>query len=218
MTTNKGIDYGNNQTNIDKETNIRYGVISQGSINPESLDDIYFGSNSTDRNYDAWKEEIKSKIESALDDFMLSSQAKELAEHAVEDYDNLGDCYQSDEINPHFDDNEYIIEKCLDFDLFIIKSPFFTYAQFCSPCVPGACNLDTPLNPACPNCNNDFLPENKTSCPAGDYYCDGCKKDLKEKDCFPDSNKCYCLGHDWFDDNKAPYPVFDVKTGNQVMP
>ena len=35
-----GIDYGNGQTNIDKETGIRYGVISPDSLCPEALDDI----------------------------------------------------------------------------------------------------------------------------------------------------------------------------------
>jgi hypothetical protein len=27
----------------------------------------------------------------------------------------------------------------------VVKSPFYTYAQFCSPCVPGAGNLDNPM-------------------------------------------------------------------------
>jgi len=28
-----------------------------------------------------------------------------------------------------------------DGDIFVTKSPFYTYAQFCSPCAPGACYL-----------------------------------------------------------------------------
>ena len=31
----------------------------------------------------------------------------------------------------------------------------------------------------------------------------------------PDA-KGYCLGHDWFEGGKAPYKVFDVKTGRRV--
>jgi hypothetical protein len=27
------------------------------------------------------------------------------------------------------------------------------------------------------------------------------------------SNKCYCLGPDWFDDSKAPYDVYEIATG-----
>ena len=30
--------------------------------------------------------------------------------------------------------------------------------------------------------------------------------------------KTYCFGHDWFEDGKAPYPVFDCKTGARVEP
>ncbi len=33
-----------------------------------------------------------------------------------------------------------------DGDIFIVRSPYFTYAQFCSPCAPGACYLRNPLD------------------------------------------------------------------------
>jgi len=33
--------------------------------------------------------------------------------------------------------------NCLDSDILVTKSPFYTYAPFCSPCVPGAGNLDS---------------------------------------------------------------------------
>jgi hypothetical protein len=29
----------------------------------------------------------------------------------------------------------------------------------------------------------------------------------------PKGYKTYCFGHDWFETNQAPYPVYDVKTG-----
>jgi hypothetical protein len=69
-----------------------------------------------------------------------------------------------------------------DGDIFIIKSLYFTYAQFCSPCAPGACYLMNWLEEA----NED--------------------------------NKAYCFGHDWFEDGKAPYPVYSVATGQLVQP
>lgn len=31
-----------------------------------------------------------------------------------------------------------------------------------------------------------------------------------------DGRKCYCLGHDWFEEEKAPYPVFSVETGETI--
>lgn len=30
--------------------------------------------------------------------------------------------------------------------------------------------------------------------------------------------KTYCVGHDWFEDGKAPYPVYSVATGELVAP
>lgn len=66
-----------------------------------------------------------------------------------------------------------------DQDIFITKSIYYTHAQFCSPCAPGAGYL---LNP----------------CEAGP--------------------KTYCFGHDWFEGNKAPYPVYSVETGLIINP
>jgi hypothetical protein len=39
-------------------------------------------------------------------------------------------------------DGEIIILDCLDSDYMIIKSPYVTHGPYCSPCVPGAVNLD----------------------------------------------------------------------------
>ena len=35
-------------------------------------------------------------------------------------------------------------------------------------------------------------------------------------DTVKDGIKSYCFGPDWFENEKAPYPVFDVKTGKEV--
>lgn len=80
------------------------------------------------------------------------------------------------------DDGEYTAECGDSGDIFITKSPYYTYAQFCSPCAPGACHLENPLDEPCEN------------------------------------NKAYCFAHDWFDDEKAPYPVYEVKTGKIILP
>ncbi len=78
-----------------------------------------------------------------------------------------------------FDDDGYNLTDCLDSDIFVLKSPYYTFARFCSPCVPGAGNLDS---------------------------------------ADPDGVKTYCLGHDWFDEGKAPYPVYSVETDKEVLP
>jgi len=68
-------------------------------------------------------------------------------------------------------------------DVMITKSPYYTLAQFCSPCVPGAGHLGSP-----------------------------CRGGVKT----------YCFGHEMFrdeltgDDGRAPYPVWDVVSGELV--
>jgi hypothetical protein len=76
------------------------------------------------------------------------------------------------------DDKEYTAECSDCVDIFVSKSPYYTRAQFCSPCAPGACYL---LNP----------------CEEGE--------------------KAYCFGHDWFEDSKAPYPVYRVADDSLVV-
>ncbi len=81
--------------------------------------------------------------------------------------------------------NSYLLEQWQDNpDIWVFESPYFTYAQFCSPCAPGACDLDNWLS----------------------------------KEAWTDNNKCYCLGHEWFESGKAPYPVFSVETKKEVKP
>jgi hypothetical protein len=87
------------------------------------------------------------------------------------------------------DDGEYLAEANEAGDIFITKSPYFTYAQFCSPCAPGACYL------------MNFL-----------------TSDEIDHDWSTDNNRAYCFGHDWFDAAKAPYPVYDAKTGCIINP
>ena len=148
--TYKGIDYGRGLSNVDSETKLRYGVIAQSSIMAEAVDDVYHGPHSKDLAYESWvsdiEEKVKSAVRSELEDYLNERQLKEVCEagaEAVLDC-NISDCYEG-ECYPHYEHDGYVIQKCLETDLFIIKSNYKTYAQFCSPCVPGACNLDAPL-------------------------------------------------------------------------
>ena len=56
-------------------------------------------------------------------------------------------------------------------ELMVIKSPYYTMANVCSPCFPNAGDLDTP--------NENGI-------------------------------KTYCLGPEWWEDEKAPYPVYKI--------
>ena len=170
----KGIDYGMGATNIDKETGIRYGVIPQNEV------------------LQAWADE--SEPEYGEPDYIECPSCGQ--EFATPEGLNWGDmttcefCHEKFEIDISdfaepigyvYENDGYQAQQSFDDpDIFVMKSPYFTYAQFCSPCAPGACYL---LNP------------------------------LEEKD---QNNRVYCFGHDWFEEGKAPYPVYDVKTGKRV--
>jgi hypothetical protein len=81
------------------------------------------------------------------------------------------DCFEA--IGYEFEGEGYVLTCCLDSAVMVIKAPYYTYCKYCSPCVPGAGDLDNPE---------------------------------------VNGVKTYCLGWDFFTDNKAPYPVYDVKT------
>lgn len=171
MSEYAGIDYGLGQTNINLETKIRYGVISQRTVGQAWYDD-------SEADYgDAQCPECGNKAESSdgFDDDLASKDyfCRKCAKSFWSD-----DVFSGEPLGFSYEDNEYTLTSCLNSDIMVIKSPYYTRAQFCSPCVPGAGNL------------------NKW-CSTGP--------------------KTYCLGHDWFEDNKAPYRVYDVATGEEIL-
>lgn len=95
------------------------------------------------------------------------------------------ECIDCEPSTWYIDDGEYKAELCFDgTEIMIMKSPYFTAGAYCSPCAPGAINLNQPENP-----------KTKTA-----------------------DDIAYCFGHDWFEDGKAPYRVFSVETGKEVLP
>lgn len=223
-----GIDYGSGGANVDKETGIRYGVIAQNSCHPEAVEDIFqngedvafkeakkdfldvvvervhhWFNNESWINRDEKKQRAKFKeiVEAGLKNVASSHLAEQVAEETTENWgktserdeiikeaeaavdNHFGDHYESDGgLNDYrYEKDGYLLTGCLQTDLFVIKSPFYTYAQFCSPCVPGAGNLDHPVDPT-----------------AG-------------------APKSYCLGHSWFDDEKAPYRVWRVEDNMEIV-
>lgn len=183
MTNYAGIDYGLGKSNIDIETGIRFGVISQGSINPDYLSD--FESEYGDPHCPKCGEQVTDATAFEMEfpdvdttEWEPNKGSSDYVCQSCQTWIESGDCFPDEAQGISYEREGYKITDCLQSDLFVLKSPFFTYAQFCSPCVPGAGNLDTP----CPN-----------------------------------GPKTYCLGHDWFDDDKAPYPVYNVTDGKEVF-
>ena len=122
-------------------------------------------------------------IMDAIEDRLGTSDPKEIQELAFEAIkQDIGEQYEHDGDYDCmlWEDEDYKIKTSSGGDLWILKSPYYTFAQFCSPCAPGACHLEHPL---------------------------------EEKD--PD-NKCYCLHHEWFEKDKAPYPVYRIEDDSLV--
>lgn len=115
MTNNAGIDYGMGTANVDHETGIRFGVISQHSISCEALADF-------------------------------EAEYPEVEHEADCDSPENCDCGQFNEpIGFKYERDGYVLTMGTDgFGIFVLKSPHYTTAMFCSPCAPGAGNLDSP--------------------------------------------------------------------------
>lgn len=132
----QGIDYGLGRTNIDHATGIRYGCISQHSVEQAWTDSSEADSGEPtcpkcgadaveydSAKHDGWRPSNNSSPDYACETCQYVFDGDEPQGYVL-------------------DDGEYVARDCLDSDILIIKSPYYTYAPFCSPCVPGAGNLD----------------------------------------------------------------------------
>ncbi len=170
---NPGIDYGGGATNIDTETGIRFGVINMNALGCFAWEGVEadYGDPTCGK---CGNEVISSSSDEAPEDCHGDYWCG-MCEESLESQDAFGE-------EPHghiLDDGEYKGYVGDDGDLMLVKSPYYTHAQFCSPCAPGAGHLEHP-------------------CAEGP--------------------KTYALGHEWFESETAPYPVFLVTTGETVSP
>jgi len=172
----KGVDYGMGLSNIDRESGIRYGVISQNAV------------------LEAWAESSEpwygdesecGECGAMLD---ISSGFPDECPKCEADLSTNWDYMEA--VSYVYTGDGYICESDSQGDIFITKAPYYTHAQFCSPCAPGACHLGNPLETTDSELDNGRL----------------------------SNNRCYCFGHDWFEDGVAPYPVYAVATGELVQP
>jgi hypothetical protein len=179
----RGIDYGMGTTNINPDTGIRFGVISQHAVTQawaDSSEPEYGPPCCPSCGCECL--ETCGDVDSALNDEQRKRIEMQYPNGLEKDYlcPDCGVCYWSDHVwgaEPNgfrIDDGEYLATQSRDdSDIFVIKSPYYTRAAFCSPCAPGACYLTSP--------------------------CD-------------DGEKAYCFGPDWFDEDiePCPYPVYRV--------
>lgn len=122
--------------NMNVETGIHYGVIPKNDLFNCAEE---FFDHAEDIDYTNNLKEIKENIKSSIEDFMFDDNVKEILE-LVEEHFNEN--YQGDCALMRYEKDGFIIKSSNDdCDLFIIKSPYFTLAPFCSPCAMNACYL-----------------------------------------------------------------------------
>jgi ribosomal protein L37AE/L43A len=167
MLTSAGIDYGCGMTNIDKENGIRFGVISAHDVGQFWYDD-------SEPDYGP------ATCPECGDDVIDTREEHEwYCVKCAKGVSNDVACPDEALSFSYVKDGYEAIQNGNDSDIFITKSPYYTYAKFCSPCAPGAGHLNNP--------------------------CEG-------------GVKTYCFGHEWFEEQEAPYPVYLVLDNERVMP
>ena len=108
-----GIDYGRGVVNINEATGIRCGVISMGDI------------------LQAWADSSEP-VYPCANPLCTCEELRKIER----------DCYFCEPCGYEYEGQGYAMQDCLDSDVMVIESPFYTYARFCSPCAPGAGDLN----------------------------------------------------------------------------
>ncbi len=143
---NYGIDYGAGSTNVDRATGIRFGVIPMNDLSEWAWDSVEadYGpptcphcGNELSEYDDDMHGEYSTRDGARGCDF-----ACETCELGVDGDDAYGD----EPIGWTLDDDGYQGTVDSHNDLFLLRSPFYTHAQYCSPCAPGACHLSNPVD------------------------------------------------------------------------
>lgn len=140
--------------NRNPETGIRYGVIACQSLDPDVVEDLFYGYGAEDLSY----KEARAELEE-----VLKAEGTELVDEGELDIDDLSDWVdreleirweriQIDEptIRGTYKGVEYLISWLGGAPLvWVQKSPVTNEFALCSPCVPGACDLDSPQPGGC---------------------------------------------------------------------
>lgn len=196
-----GIDYSFGRQNRDNK-GISFGSISQHSLSCWALDD--FDAEYGEKACPECTGEVVEFDSEKHDDYPIHNYA--VAEYACESCQKVYEISQvmgEEALYYSYTSGEYNVRLDSHGDVTVLSSPYYTYAQYCSPCMPGGGQLDYPCFERV-----GFQPRSK-------------KKRIRNKHpkkYIHAGTKTYCLGHDWFTGGIAPYPVYSVVTGKLVEP
>lgn len=136
-----GIDYSLGRSNRNRETGIHYGVINQNSVNLDMWSEA-------EADYgDPHCPKCGNEIIASDDDSITNADWNDGKDYACKDCEECHwseVCFPDEALGHSYESDGYKLTDCLDYDIFVLESPYYTFAQYCSPCVPGAGNLDTP--------------------------------------------------------------------------
>ena len=172
-----GIDYSFGGSNVDFTNGIHYGVIPANAA-------IYWYEDSESDYGNATCPKCGNEAAADSEDDI---DYEPLHEHGTvadwyctdcQVYFDSDSAYPESPISYSIDGDIRASQSGGDSDIFVTRSPYYTHAEFCSPCAPGACYL------------------------------------LNQVD--TDGPKAYCLSADYFEDGKAPYDIYDLKTDRLV--
>lgn len=137
------IDYGLGRVNIDRATGTRYGVIPLNDLASHAWDEIQ--SHGTDEDWEDFTEQLKSDLASAIGSVIKDYSSLDPKELASDLFDDLDLGYEStgDYTRYSYSKDGTELQVCSDGDIFVLKSPYFAMASYCSPCAPGAGHLRT---------------------------------------------------------------------------
>ena len=177
--------------NYDEKTGIHFGVISPNSICQETLQDLCFGSNSIDPHYEAGKQEIIDDLKQFCDDHYLNFDQIDPDQFI----DQFSDRYENSDGQYDYEDKDYTLHISGDnFGIFVIRSPYYTFTKRCSPCAPGAGDLDSPIS------KQEYDKEDHNAFMYGTV-------------------KAYCLPREFFDSeySKIPYRYYRVDNDKEEI-
>ena len=121
-----GIDYGNGMTNLDLKTGIHYGVIPVIDILEawaECCDPIY-------SNCCPYCGNEPKNGHKPIEEYAKCPSCKKVFKD--------GDFGEQEPIGFEINQENYKAIEEGDEDIFVMKSPYYTTCQYCSPCAPGA--------------------------------------------------------------------------------
>lgn len=134
----RGIDYGMGQTNVGKD-GIRFGVINMNDLSQWAWEDVEsdYGEPTCGHCGNEVTDDIPEDSPDQTGEYWCAH-----CEHFLDSEDVYGD----EPIGHTIDTDGIKAQIDTDGDAFVLESPYFTRAAFCSPCAPGACYLTSPCD------------------------------------------------------------------------